>query len=355
MRQVHQFYPTVAYGDGVSNEMLAVQRLLRRHGYESEIFCQVLPTVFSGRARHISEYGCYSSPDSVLLFHFSMNYPAQVLSWLKRIPDRKVLVYHNITPHIYFGGINTSYFYRARDGREGLAQLGALTRTAWGQSRFNCQELAECGWTDLAVLPLILDPARYSVRPNRRVLKRYRDGVNVLFVGRISPHKRFEDIILTFYHLKKRILAHARLLLVGSAHKMERYLEFLQTLVARLQLSDVIFTGHVSTAELVAYYRCADVYLSMSEHEGFGVPLLESMYLGVPIVAYKSTAVPETLADSGILVTEKNHRAVAELIGLLLNDPRLRARIVAGQRKRVQDFMPAQVEKRLLDLVHGLF
>ena len=143
-------------------------------------------------------------------------------------------------------------------------------------------------------------------------------------------------------------------MLVGSARGMERYQEFLQALVTQLGLSDVVFTGHVSTAQLVAYYRCASVYLSMSEHEGFGVPLLESMHFGVPIVAYKAAAVPETLGSSGILVTAKEHAAVAELIGLLVEDAGLRAQIVARQREQLQDFLPEKVEGRLRELLYSL-
>lgn len=186
------------------------------------------------------------------------------------------------------------------------------------------------------------------------MLKRWQDGINVLFVGRVSPNKRFEDLILTFYYLKRLVRPDARLLLVGSARGMEPYLEFLQALVERLDLSDVIFTGHVSTAQLVAYYRCASIYLSMSEHEGFGMPLLESMHFGVPIVAYKMSAVPETLGGSGILVKGKEYAAVAELIGLLAEDGDLRARITERQRGRLQDFLPEKVEEHLRELLDNL-
>ena len=175
-----------------------------------------------------------------------------------------------------------------------------------------------------------------------------------MFVGRLSPNKRFEDIILTFYHIKKFVRPDARLLLVGSVQKMTPYFEFLQALVSRLGLSDVVFTGHVSTSQLVAYYQCASVYLSMSEHEGFCVPLLECMHFGVPVVAYKAAAVPETLGGSGILVTDKNYVAVAELVGLLVEDGGLRDQVVARQRERLCDFLPEKVEPRVEELLREL-
>jgi len=352
--QVHQFYPTVAYGDAASNQILSLQRLLRRIGYRGEIFCEHLPLLFEGRTRQIARYARYSSPANILLLHFSMGYSSEVLSWLEQVPDRKVVIYHNITPQSYFAGINEFYFEAAQAGRKQLDRLGALAEAGWGDSTFNCQELAERGWTRLGVLPIIFEPRRYAVRPDRKVLKRRQGGANILFVGRLSPNKRFEDLILTFYYLKRFVRPDARLLLVGSAQKMEPYLEFLQALITRLGLSDVVFTGHVSTSQLAAYYRCASVYLSMSEHEGFGVPLLESMHFGVPIVAYKASAVPETMGGSGVLVTVKDYVAVAELVGLLVEDEGLRAQVIARQRERLRDFLPEKMEERLRKLLHDL-
>jgi glycosyltransferase involved in cell wall biosynthesis len=352
--QVHQFHPTVSYGDAIGDHILSIQRLLRRLGYRSEVFCEHLPTHFEGHARQITKYARYSSPGNILVLHFSLGYSQEVMDWLGRVPDRKVVLYHNITPHTYFVGINDVYLEAAQAGRQQLGQLSSLTEEGWGVSEYNCQELAERGWTRLGVLPIVFDPARYTARPNRKVLRRRQGGVNVLFVGRISPNKRFEDLILTFYYVKRFVRPDARLLLVGSAHGMEYYLEFLQALVKRLNLSDVVFTGHVSNSELTAYYRCASLYLSMSEHEGFGVPLLESMYFGVPIVAYRAAALPETLDGSGVLVTSKDYAAVAELIGLLIEDEALRSRIIARQRERLQDFLPEKVEVRLRRLLHRL-
>jgi len=352
--QIHQFHPTVSYGDAISNQIISLRRLLRQMGYRSELFCEQLPIHFEGRVRQITQHGRYSSSRNILLLHFSLGYSPDVIAWLEQIPDRKVIVYHNITPHTYFAGVNDVYLEAAQAGREQLKHLTALTEAGWGDSACNCQELAECGWTRLGVLPIVFDPKRYAIRPSRKLLGRWQDGLNVLFVGRVSPNKKLEDLILAFYYLKRFVRPDARLILVGSAHGMEPYLEFLQALVSKLGLSDVLFAGHVSNSELMACYRCAGVYLSMSEHEGFGVPFLESMHFGVPIVAYEAAAVPETLGGSGVLVKTKDCAAVAELIGLLAEDEDLCARIIARQRERLRDFLPDRVGKRLQELLHDL-
>jgi glycosyltransferase involved in cell wall biosynthesis len=345
--QVHQFYPTAAYGDAASNQILSLQGLLRRKGYRSEIFCERLPLFYEGQTRQLAAYERFSSSENLLLLHYSMAYSPEVLSWLGRLPDRKVLVYHNITPHTYFAGIDDRYAQAARAGREQLGQMKGLAETAWGDSEFNCQELADQGWTDLGVLPIILDSRRYAVRPDRKVLRRFHDSTNILFVGRVSPNKRFEDLLLTFYYVRSRVQPDAKLLLVGSTQRMEPYLDYLRALAAQLGLAGVVFAGHVSTSELVAYYQCSRIYLSMSEHEGFGAPLVESMHLGLPIVAYRAAAVPETLGESGVLLRTKDYARVAELIGLLLEDEALCGQIIARQRDRASEFYPDKIGEQL--------
>jgi glycosyltransferase involved in cell wall biosynthesis len=351
---VHQFSPTASFGDAISNQMLSLQRILRTQGHESEIFCEQLPLHFEGQARTVAEYGAYSSGQGVLLCHFGLSYSAMTLSWLRQVPDRKVLIYHNITPHSYFVGVNIAVMEAAKAGREQLSLLRPWMQAGWGDSDFNCDELRAYGWDHVGTLPIVFSPGNYAVRPSRKITRRYRSRFNVLHVGRVSPNKRLEDLILVFYYLKRHVRPDARLILVGSTRGMQPYLEYLQRLVAQLGLADVVFAGHVSKSDLVAFYRSADLYLCMSEHEGCCVPLLESMHFGVPIVAYDATAVPETLGGSGVLVKDKNYPAVAELIGVLAERKTLRNRIVVRQRERLEDFGPKSVGDRLQTLLRDL-
>jgi glycosyltransferase involved in cell wall biosynthesis len=352
--QVHQFHPTPSFGDAIGNHLLSLQRILRDLGHDSEILCEQVPIHFEGQTRTIAQYAPNSSRENILLCHFSLSYSPQTMAWLGQIPDRKVILYHNITPHAYFAGINQVCWDSAQRGRRQLSELRQLAEAAWGVSGYNTRELMACGWERVGVLPIIFDSSSYAVRPSSRVLGRCRGGFNVLSVGRVSPNKCLEDVILTFAYLKRYVRPDARLLLVGSAGGMGPYLEFLQTLVSRLELEDVVFAGHVSTSELVAYYRRADVYLCMSEHEGFCVPLLESMHFDIPIVAYHATAIPETLGGSGILVRRKDHGNIAELIGLLADDEELGGRIVSLQRERLSAFAPESVRTQVQALLGAL-
>jgi glycosyltransferase involved in cell wall biosynthesis len=203
---------------------------------------------------------------------------------------------------------------------------------------------------------MIFDPAFHRVEADSQTLTRLRaaGGAHLLFVGRVVPNKRLEDVILTFYYFKRRVDPQAHLHLVGSHHQMEPYRAYLQALVARLNLPDVHFEGHVRTAELVAFYRGADMFLCMSEHEGFGVPLIESMYYGLPVVAYAAAAVPETMGEAGILVEKKDFAGIAELLGLLLADSAWRKRLVRRQREWVRRFSPETVAATLRNHLRDL-
>jgi glycosyltransferase involved in cell wall biosynthesis len=352
--QIHQFHPALSEGDAIGNQIQSLHEILRQLGYRGEIWCEQRPWSFRGRVRLIAQYERFSSPENILLLHYSQYYSSETMRWLWQIPDRKVLIYHNITPAAYFAGFNEVYAERARLGRAQLPRLAALTEAGWGVSQFNAGELAELGWPKVGVLPIVVDPRRCGVRADRGVLRRLNGGYNVLFVGRIVPNKRFEDLIAVFYYLKRFLRRDSRLVLVGSASGMETYLAFLRALVSRLGLTDVVFAGHVSASELAAYYRVADVYLSMSEHEGFGVPLVECMLLGVPVVAYRSAAVPETLGQSGLLIQTRDHASIAGLLGLLSEDRDLAHQIVAQQRERCVDFAPARIREVLRGLLQGL-
>ncbi|HMC88169.1 MAG TPA: glycosyltransferase, partial [Gemmataceae bacterium] len=192
--------------------------------------------------------------------------------------------------------------------------------------------------------------------PCQKVLRRFADGwTHFLFVGRLSPNKRQDDVIRLFACYNRTIDRRSRLVLVGTWRGMERYLAELRALVRALDLQDyVVFTGHLAAPELGAHYRRADLFVSMSEHEGFCVPILEAMHFGLPILAYNAAAVPDTLGQTGVLFTRKEFPLLAEMAHLLLTDHGLRERVVLGQADRLADFRPAIVAQRFRAYVDEL-
>ena len=215
-----------------------------------------------------------------------------------------------------------------------------MAEYALADSEYNRQKLIRMGYKcPIDVLPILLDFDDYKKVPNKKILQKYDDKwVNIIFTGRIVPNKKQEDIISSFFYYKKYMNPKSRLFLVGSANGMEVYEKQLKLYVEQLHLEDVHFTGHVGFDDILAYYKIADVFLCMSEHEGFCVPLVEAMLFDIPIIAYDSTAIRGTLNGSGFLLKEKNFQEIAGVINKVVSDCQLNEAILTNQRIRLNDF-----------------
>jgi len=348
--EVHQLATAVSYGDAISDEMLEIRSVLREAGFRSEIFVRQSDPRSARHVRDYREYARVSDPANVVIFHFSIGSPVSKL--YARIPDRKILVYHNITPHAYFVD---AHRILARECYKGRLEINAFvdkTDLAVGDSDFNRRELEAAGYKRTGVLPILMDFAKYDGRPDPLTLRLLGRGkTTLLFVGRFIPNKKFEDVVKVFHLYRTLFNPESQLILAGDYRGLERYLAGLQELILRLGTPGVHLTGHIDFPELLACYRLADVYLSLSEHEGFGVPLLEAFHLGIPVVGYDAGAVAETMNGGGIVLREKDHLKTAALVDLLVRDGALRRRIVEGQRAALARYGRAAVSRTLLDLV----
>jgi len=336
--RIDQILVGAVAGDAIFDQALHIRDWLRSWGYRSCIYAYGIdPRLPSDWALPYTNYQPASRQD-ILLFHYSIGSP--ISDYVKSLGSmaKIVMIYHNITPPEYFEGVGGPIAMELKKGREEIADFVDMVQLALADSEFNRLELIEAGYERTGVLPLAFDVQKYSAEPNRMLLARFDDEyVNILFVGRMTPNKKHEDIIKIFYHYRE-INPRSRLFLVGTPGHAPRYAEWLEGLVAYLGLDDVHFCGHVPFDELLAYYRLADLFLCMSEHEGFCLPLIESIYFGIPIVAYNSTAIPYTLGGTGVLIKEKRYDIIAQLIELLITDQALRHRIVTKQRERLREF-----------------
>ncbi len=333
-RRVHQLLAALSYGDAIGNESLAIQAHLRRAGYESDIFAESVHPRMAHLARPLSEYEEVSGPETVCLFHFSIGSAAGRL--IHAAPDRLVVIYHNITPAHFFLGFHPHLAGLCYHGRRELSGFAERAILGLGDSEYNRQELQDAGFTNTAVLPIVLDFEAYRRPPSPVVGRLYRDGrTNLLFVGRIIPNKRIDDLIRVFACYQRYVEPRSRLLLVGDHRGHEHYYDRLQEMVRDLRLSEVVFSGHVDDDELMAYYQAADLFLCLSDHEGFCVPLQEAMHFGLPVVAYDAGAVRETLHGGGVLLREKEPLAVAELIQSVLTEPAFREAVMKTQARAI--------------------
>jgi L-malate glycosyltransferase len=268
--------------------------------------------------------------DDILIHHFSIGSRASRTAFA--LPGRMVLVYHNITPPEYFIGVHRDLVKLCFRGRRELTAYVPRCELALGDSEYNRIELEQLGFATTGVLPVVPDFSHLDVAPDRTLAAGYDDGwTNVMFVGRVIPNKKFEDVIRAFHVYRARHNPRSRLLLVGSYSGFERYLAMLHALVARLGTPDVHFLGHVSNEELSALYDVADLFLCASEHEGFCVPVVEAFYKRVPVLAYAATAVPATMDGAGVLYDTKNPAEIARVMDTILADAALEDAIVRSQ------------------------
>jgi glycosyltransferase involved in cell wall biosynthesis len=340
--RVHQVLATLGYGDAIGHEVLGIQRALTSAGYESEIFVETADRRLEHLTMDYREMVGSIAPEDVLVHHFSIGSRASRTAYA--LPGRMALVYHNITPPEYFIGVHKDLVKLCFRGRRELTAYISRCEIALGDSEYNRAELQALGFTRTGVLPVVPDFVHLDVEPDLLSAGQFDDGwTNVLFVGRVIPNKKFEDVVRAFHVYRARHNPRSRLLLVGSYSGFERYLAMLTGLVARLGTPDVHFLGHVSNEELTALYDVADLFLCASEHEGFCVPLVESFYKNVPVVAYAATAVPATMDGGGVLYRTKDPFEVARVMDAILDDPAVEDAVLASQdaalaRLRARDF-----------------
>ncbi|SEL67022.1 Glycosyltransferase involved in cell wall bisynthesis [Stigmatella aurantiaca] len=337
---VHQLIPSFVAGDATGQAALHLQWLLRRMGHFGDIHAAEVGPGLESLAQPLK--ALQPGPEDLVLYHHGIASPLS--GRLMHLPCRRGLVFHNISPARFYAGTPLAEALTA--GRAQLAALAPFVDLALGVSDFNTAELRAAGYRNLHTVPLFIEPGRFSAACADPAQRRALEGLSptVLSVSRVAPHKRFEDLIALHAELL-RLRPQARLLLVGGYEPGSRYFKSLQR--AAKGLSGVHFLGRLNHAELVAAYRSAQVFVSMSEHEGFGVPLLEAMAAEVPVLAFGAAAVPETLGGAGIVFDEKRFAFLAELVVELSEDEALRKRILQGQAQRLGFFSAEHSQQAL--------
>ena len=344
---INQWVPAAHRGDAVGDSAWRVRRVLRRRGHTAEIYALTIDDELRGEVHPFSDPAARQGDITIL--HFAV--PSPMSDALAGLTRGRVLQYHNVTPAHFFAPYDPEIFRIAALGRRDLASLAGHVDLALGDSEYNRQELEHLGFESTGIMPILVDAERLGRTELLPALERVlRDGMaNILFVGRVAPNKRLEDHIRLAEHYKRYVDTEYRFIFVGRLDAVPRYYATVQALMRDYEMpaDRFWFTGPVPDAELATYYRTARAYVSLSEHEGFCVPLIEAMSTDVPILAYGAGAVPETLGGSGICFTPKDLERAAELLGMLVYDDELRASVIAGQRRRLADFTEARAETAL--------
>ena len=346
-REVHQIVAALSPGDAVCNEALEFQRLLRARGYASEIYAGAIAPEMTGLGLPASDYSKRSSTlEAPSIFHFAIGSPVAERVLARNEP--LVLRYHNVTPYEFFLGFSGHLVGLTYHGARDLARFAPRTAVGLAVSEFNRRDLEAAAFARTEVLPLAMNMKALDERPDPVVTSRFRDGrKNVIFVGRVAPNKKIEDLIRVFCAYQRYVEPESRLFIVGDGRGFEHYSRRLAEMVSHLRIDEVVFTGAVTQSELNAYYLLADVFLGLSEHEGYGAPLIEAMHFGIPVIAFDAGAVRETLQGGSILLTKKEPEIAAELLGMVLGDAALRDAVLKTQAAALARIRSVDIGERL--------
>ena len=353
--RICQLLPTLSRGDAIGNEAVAIREMLQTVGYEAGIYAErVDPRLPEGTGYTYDRMPALAQED-ILLYHLSTG--SRLNRLMPAFGGRKVIRYHNITPPEFFKPYSPRAYKLGKRGYEEMRFLAGRAERVIAVSGYNRDQLRENGYTcPIDVCPILIPYTDYDREPDPAIMAESRETglTNLLFVGRITPNKKQEDVIRAFYCYRKRYNVQSRLILAGNPAGMQRYDERLKAYVSELGLDgSVVFTGHTSFPELLARYRTADVFVCMSEHEGFCVPMLEAMHFGKPIVAYRAAAIPDTVGKGALLLDTKDPETAAAAIHRVLNDRDLRNALLVEQQKQLEKYSYDRVRKQLFTCLTG--
>ena len=339
--RIVQVLTTLSFGDAVGNDAIALQNVLDEMDYDTCIYAENIDKrIKKIKVQSIDRIDKLNRND-IIIYHLStgtdLNY------WIKEQQCRKIMIYHNITPPFYFKEYSVKSEQLCEKGYVQVKELSDTFDMVFAVSEYNKRELVKMGYTcEIKVLPILIPFEDYKKKPNDKIITKYGtdEYVNIIFVGRIAPNKKQENIIKAYYDYHKNYNEKSRLFLVGSHDGLERYYQRLVDYRNELGLTndDVVFTGHIKFDEILAYYSVADIFLCMSEHEGFCVPLVEAMCFDIPVIAKNTSAIGYTLDNSGMLIDSDSQLEYAGLINYIMEKEEVRNKIIEKQRERLKTF-----------------
>ncbi len=354
---VHQFVPALNPHDATGTHTLRLRDALRAAGWRSEIFAEAIHDDLAGSAYKHWMYPEHAARGDVAVYQFTTSSP--LAGYLAEHGLPLILDFHNFTGPEYFAGWEPRNVERACRAAEELAALAPRAELGLAKSTFSEQELRRAGCRRTVVVPVLADYGRVRAAPDPRVaaeLARARatGGADVLFVGRVVPSKAQHELVKALWAYRHLYDPRARLHLLGGTSSYA-YSKALYEFVQDLGMGAAVrMTGEVSDASLAAHYAAADVYLSLSEHEGFGVPLVEAMVAGVPVVTRDAGAVADTVGDAALVLRASDPSYVAAAVHRVCADDHLRSVLATAGSRRAAELSGAAAAERILEAVAGV-
>ena len=355
MTTVHQFVPALLPRDATGDHTLALRDTFRRAGWTSDIYVEAAHDELQSEATYFERYPEHARPGDVLLYQLGTASP--VADFLLGRSETLVLDYHNITPERFYEDWEEHTAEKVALGRRQMADLAPRAILGIADSAFNASELRAFGCPATEVVPILTDIDAWGSRAlaDATELARRKEahgpGTVLLFVGRLSPNKNQHLLVETLWLYRRWYDPDARLALVGPSITGS-YADAVVGYAEELGLADAVDHGeHLTPAQLAAWYSDADVFVCLSDHEGFCIPLLEAMHFDLPIVALAAGAVPETLGQAGILIGAKRPSLAAAAVHRIGSDPSLAGFLVAEGHRRLEAFGGAAIRARFLEVL----
>lgn len=346
---IHQFSPTANYGDGVTNGMLYMQKILRDAGFESHIYAERFDERLEGKILSYKKIDKENS-NQLLFVHYSIFYDFS--AWMDALNIPKHMIYHNITPAEFFKD-NPHLYKMCKEGREILPKLKEKFEGYIGDSELNSQELEMAGYEDVKTIPLLIDvDKKMSHTFDADYFDEIAQDFSIMFVGRVAPNKAQHDLVKIAKEYKN-YNPDFKLYIIGGTTDIAYENRLKEKILQNDLAQNVILTGKISDEKLYAHYRAASVFVCMSEHEGFGIPLVEAMLFGVSVIAFNSSNIKSTLGGGGILFDEKNHNYIAAAINLIRNNRAFKRAILLAQKEAVKIYEHKSVVEKLLSYLRS--
>lgn len=346
--QVLDYY---ASGNAVANCAVTYHKFSRKLGLDSKIAARLIdkedPDVVD------LSYLDTLSRDDTIMYHLCIGTPLN--NDICDYECKKVLVYHNITPPEFLEKYDQGLAEACAEGLRQLVMMKPYFQLYLADSEFNKQDLIKAGYEadKIVVIPPLVSRKDLERLPDSYTVNKYGDGwTNILFVGRVSPHKKHEDLIRIFNYYKKNINSKSRLILAGGV--MENYCRHLEKFAKELELEDVIFTRQISFPQLLALYKTASIFLCTSEHEGYCIPLIEAMVFGIPVIGYNAGAIGDTMGGSGILLEDKSPVLVSKIINELENNEQTREHLLERQNAYLETITEEEIFKMYKNWIGNL-
>lgn len=341
---IHQYSPSISYGDGISRSLFFIQKILKELGFKSNIYTSnsKVDERVIGEVYHINDY----IPDNsnYLIYHHSIGH--KDYEYIMEFLDKKIMLYHNITPSFYFEGQN--FIDMTTLGRKQLRESNNHFIGSIADSKYNADELKYWNYPNIQDIPLLVDLTYFNNDLKPTNIKKESDTFNILFVGRIVQNKCQHQLIDVAYELKLRNINNVHFYIIGGNHYSD-YFNYLFKYRDSLNLMDTVtITNKITDEDLKNHYLNADLYLSLSDHEGFGMPLIESMAYEIPVIAYNVGGIPSTIGNKG-LIDYKAADKVADKITDFINNPDLRKEYIQYQNKHLESFQYSNLKIELIN------